>query len=50
MEEIKDAEVELDGGYLYCPYCYNEIFPTQRIIICDRCKSEVSCKWVFDNN
>lgn len=46
-ENIIEADVELDGAYLICGKCYQEIQPTSSIIRC-KCGQLISCEWVID--
>lgn len=38
-----EPEVELDGGYCYCPTCYKEVYPKQHC--CSNCNQLLDWSW-----
>ena len=38
-----EPEVELDGGYTYCPICYKEVKPKQPV--CCNCNQLLDWSW-----
>lgn len=38
-----EPEVELDGGYAYCPICYKEVKPKQSV--CYNCDQLLDWSW-----
>ena len=40
-----EPEVELDGGYTYCPICYKEVKPKQPV--CCNCNQGMSALYYY---